>query len=565
MDSGRIDRQHYRRILAEIADGIIFVDDRMIIHGANRAAARLLGTSNALGQTHLDHWLADGQGPIRGNPLPGRVCTVHGSQERVFVKTVDALDLPGLQCLIVAPLHTSRPDAIAAFAIRDPVTRLLNRAAFEETAGAAIGKAAAEQATLLFLSVRLDRFSLINETNGHDIGDDLLRATATRLREACPAETVAARLSGGHFCLLLRTAETGTDQAISQAIHQAMERPLSIGHLQRLATVSVGTAHWPADGQDLPSLMAAVESASNLAVAGGGGKTCAFNPAILQDVKDQLELEADLRMALPRGQLSLHYQPKIQWPSTRMVGMEALLRWHHPERGMVPPDRFIPLAEQNGMIIPIGRWVMDETCRQLAAWLDAGFVPPPIAVNVSPVQLMEQPLSEILAPLEQHGIPKRLVEIEITETAVMDLLQRSPGRLTDLREAGLRVAIDDFGTGHSSLSSLRKLPISLFKIDRSFVEDVGPSREARDIVSTIIAMAQALGLEVVAEGVETTEQAEFLFDHGASIMQGYLFSQPLTAAAIAAAWLPRRRAGRVKAPPAPCAVPSSAGPCRTAC
>lgn len=249
--------------------------------------------------------------------------------------------------------------------------------------------------------------------------------------------------------------------------------------------------------------------------------------SILEEVRGRVELEADLRLAIERNEFLLHFQPKVEWPSGRLVGFEALLRWRHPVKGMIPPDRFIPLAETNGMIVALGRWVMRETCATVAAWQRQGLSPVPVSVNVSPVQLIEDDIDELLRPLAEFTLPLDLIEIELTESAMMDVIQLNRGLISALKASKMRIAIDDFGTGHSSLGSLRRLPIDIFKIDRSFVQDTSHCNEAREIVTMIVAMARALALDVVVEGVETREQADFLFGLGADIMQGYLFSPPV--------------------------------------
>ena len=385
------------------------------------------------------------------------------------------------------------------------------------------------------MSVAIERFNLFCEAHGRAMGDDLLRAFSGRLRSVAPTGSRVARLYGAQFALVMPVSGSSHHaqcEALAAAIHSGLREPLVLDACKRLVAVSIGYAGWPVDAMDRFELATAMEAAGHAARAEGETRTRAFEPAMIQDARDQVEMENDLREAVAEGQFLLHYQPKVDWPSRNLVGLEALVRWIHPVKGMIPPDHFIPLAERSGLIVPIGQWVLEQACRQIAAWRAQGFDPPPVAVNVSPVQLLHQPLADLLAPIARWSTPRHLIEIEITETAMMDLLRSSVGLLADLRASGVKVAIDDFGTGHSSLGNLRRLPINVFKIDKSFVEDTSSSREARDIVTTIIAMARALSLEVVAEGVETEDQACFLRAQGAQIMQGYLFSRPLPAEAV---------------------------------
>ena len=248
---------------------------------------------------------------------------------------------------------------------------------------------------------------------------------------------------------------------------------------------------------------------------------------MLTERRKFFEIEAELRLAIEHNELALHYQPKVSSTDRRVVGFEALVRWPHPTKGMISPAAFVPVAEQSNLIIDLGRWVLREACRQQAEWRAAGLPVVPIAVNVSPQQLLSQPLDLLLAPLSEFGITLDEIEIEITESAMMDRLPSATKVIESLRASGLHISIDDFGTGHSSLGNLRRLPIDVLKIDKSFVEDIDRSREAFDIVATIVAMARTMSLNLVAEGVETEAQAALLRSHGVEVMQGYLFHRPM--------------------------------------
>jgi EAL domain-containing protein (putative c-di-GMP-specific phosphodiesterase class I) len=337
--------------------------------------------------------------------------------------------------------------------------------------------------------------------------------------------------------MVIEASPTGIEAQLEQAIshlRQGFSQPLKTDLHQVSVTLSLGVALFPQDARDGCQLISAAEMACRRVRNKGGNHTGRFDPASLERARAAFELETDLRHAIEHEEFRLVYQPKVRLPDCRLSGVEALLRWQHPIKGFISPERFIPLAERSGLIIPLGHWVMREACRQIATWRSAGLTPPTVAVNVSPRQLVEGSLRDLLAPLEEFAVPCDLIEIEITEGAMMDVLHQTAGLLETLRTANLRVTIDDFGAGHSSLGSLRRLPISVFKIDKSLVEDTATSQQARDIVATIIAMAKALSLEVIAEGVETELQAGILQDLGASIMQGYLFAKPMTAEEVVA-------------------------------
>jgi len=528
--------------LSAVSDGVLFVDAEWVIVYANPAAARLLGTSGPMVGSRLADWfvgldrtsLAEEEERSRTVVATARI----PDQRIAVLRPARSGDAKGgadtLRCLVLQPLSAmvSAFDRMASFATRDPITLLLNSDAFDDELDLAILRARRDGGGLAAMSVAIERFNLFCEAHGRAMGDDLLRAFSGRLRAVAPVGSRVARLYGAQFAVVMPVAAPSHHcqcETVAEAIHAGLRAPLVLDSCKRLVAVSIGYAGWPADASDRFELATAMEAAGHAARAEGDARTRAFVPAMIQDARDQVEMENDLREAVAEGQFLLHYQPKVDWPSRRLVGLEALVRWAHPVKGMIPPDAFIPLAEKSGLIVPIGQWVLEQACRQIAAWRAEGFDPPPVAVNVSPVQLLHQPLAELLAPLLRWGTPRHLIELEITETAMMDLLRSSANLLADLRASGVKIAIDDFGTGHSSLGNLRRLPINVFKIDKSFVEDTPTSREARDIVTTIIAMARALSLEVVAEGVETEDQAKFLRAQGAPIMQGYLFSRPLPA------------------------------------
>lgn len=515
-----------------IDDGVALLDAEGTIIQLNRAAQSFLGDPSAGPGGEFIRWFAPAD-PVRSlldghgaHPSGIRMAVSQAvlTGEEIVVTTPGPAIAPGIRVVLLKPLlrAVGNFDRTIRFATRDPVTKFLNREAFEE---------ALEQVDLGDLEaglicIDINQFALINETHGYSAGDAVLCSVAERLRDVF-AHCEVARITGGRFAALVRAEDaTVRFDELLIAVRHAMQSPIVIAGAERLFSVSMGIALASLVGGVCASLMTAAELALRVAHAEGLSVRW-FEPQMLADHRGKLEVEADLRQALATGGLHLHYQPKVRWPEGRIEGFEALLRWQHPAKGNIPPASFIPVAEACGLIIPLGLWVMREVCRQLAAWRDQGLEPLPVAVNVSPHQLLGQCIEDLLAPLSEFRIPLDWIEIEITESALMDSLGSANSVVDDLRRVGLKITIDDFGTGHSSLGNLRRLPITTFKIDRSFVEDIETSREARDIAATIVAMADALSLDVVAEGVENEQQAEILSQIGARVMQGYLFSRPV--------------------------------------
>jgi diguanylate cyclase (GGDEF)-like protein len=436
---------------------------------------------------------------------------------------------------VLRPLKTaiSSFDRAISFATRDAVTQLLNRDAFHERLAKAIDGSPSGGV----ICADLNQFSTINEVYGFAHGDALLRAVAQRIRETIGTQSHVARIYGGRFAIVARTQEDETGRAqverMIDTLHDVMSAPFVVAGGVQPVTLSVGVATWPGDATDPDDLIGAAETAIHAMHRHGNDRTRWFASDMRVERRRFLEIEADLRRAVEQNEFTLHYQPKIRCSDQTTVGFEALLRWNHPAKGSISPAVFIPVAEQSNLIVDVGRWVLREVCRQQAAWKAQGLRILPIAVNFSPMQLLAHPLDELLAPLAEFGLSQDCIEIEITESAMMDKLPSANAVIDSLRRSGIHISIDDFGTGHSSLSNLRRLPIDTLKIDRSFVEDIEQSVEAYDIVATIVAMAKALSLDVVAEGVETETQAALLRSHGVDVMQGYLFARPMPGEAIA--------------------------------
>lgn len=418
---------------------------------------------------------------------------------------------------------------IKFLASHDSLTNLPNRAAFNQLLTFSIRNARRYERKCAILFVDLDRFKLINDSLGHAAGDALLVEMARRLRSVVRASDVVARLGGDEFMILLNEI-SGRPQAEAVAHHllSTFSTPLELsGHECRI-TASIGIAMFPEDGEDEQTLMKNADIAMYLAKAEGKNDVRFFSREIKTQSIDRLKIESSLQHAVGRDEFCLLYQPKLDVATGKVAGVEALLRWTHPELGVLPPMQFIPLAEESGLIVMIGKWVLNTACAQNMAWQRAGLPPVSMAINVSPRQFSDENLlQDIDDALAVSGMDPKYLQIEITESMVMLNVDRAIRILDAIQSRGVRLAIDDFGTGYSSMSMLKRFPIDTIKIDRSFVRDLPDNSEDKAIAQAIISMGKALGLTIVAEGVETREQDVFLREHACDEIQGYLFSKPL--------------------------------------
>ncbi|HET7491531.1 MAG TPA: EAL domain-containing protein [Bradyrhizobium sp.] len=420
---------------------------------------------------------------------------------------------------------------IQYLATHDDLTGLPNRVTFHQLFEQSIRSAhrSGHKSALLFID--LDRFKVINDSLGHEAGDALLVEVAGRLKHCVRESDLVARFGGDEFVIVVDGISCQEQAAvIAQKVLTALLPPIVLAGHECRTTGSIGIAVYPENGNDVQTLTKNADMAMYRAKEDGKNNFRFFSAEVKSQSIERLKLEADLRHALELDQLTLHYQPKIEVATGRISGAEALLRWTHPTLGNVSPTEFIPLAEETGLIIPIGRWVLRRACAQNTFWHSKGIPPISIAVNLSPRQFLDADLlDDIDGVLASTGMPAHLLQLEITESMVMQNVERAIGLLDKIRSRGVRLAIDDFGTGYSSMSLMKKFPIDTIKIDRSFVRDLAKSPEDRAIAKAIISMSKALGLTVIAEGVETTEQDGFLRRHGCDEVQGYLFSKPLPA------------------------------------
>ena len=549
----------HEKLLQHMDDGAVILDRDGRVVWANRAASDLVGVATGLRGEKLTHWVSD---HARLDELIASSETPGAKPQSIVVSAVNKIG----QILVQAPARSadepctlifkhfasavSSFDRAITFATHDSVTGLLNREAFHD----ALSTAATRSSRITVVCTTIDQFSHINDVYGHADGDIVLRIVAQRLLSVLGPKVSLARLYGARFAFMLcvrdgqTTSTSGLDtDKVVDLVRRAMLSPVIVGGRNHSVTASIGFAICP-DAVTAGELLSAAETAVRMAGESGAGRVLAFERSMLSERRNFLQIESDLRDAIATNQLRLVYQPKVRWSDGRIVGFEALARWTHPSKGPVSPGQFVPVAEKCGLAAELGRWAVEEAARQMTEWKANGLNPVPVAVNLSPRHVLIQAIDELLEPVAHKGLPQHSIEIEITEGALMDQLASTPKVIDSLRSAGVRISIDDFGTGHSSLANLRRLPIHTLKIDRSFVEDLEHSKEAHDIVATIVGMARSLSLEVIAEGVETQSQGEILARLGVSQMQGYLFSRPLSAED--AATLLAAHAGRIVVPAA---------------
>jgi len=415
-------------------------------------------------------------------------------------------------------------------ATHDLLTHLPNRSHFHQDLARSLAEARRHGSRVGVLFLDLDRFKLANDTFGHAMGDRLLQLVAERLR-GCVRETDnVARLGGDEFTLVLKNIrKTDTIARVAQKILAALARPFNVDGFEFFLTASIGVSVFPADGSDVDTLLRSADTAMYRAKAGGKNRYEFYRSEMNDRMLERMELEQNLRGALEREQFVLHYQPEVDIRSGAIIGMEALIRWNHPRLGLLPPSRFIPLAEETGLIVPIGEWVLRTACAQNRAWLDRGLNPLSVAVNISARQFQNQdPVAAVRRALDDTDLDPALLELELTESVLMQDLSHADQALADLRRLGAQISIDDFGTGYSSLAYLTRFPLEKLKIDRMFIQTITMDHQDRALAAAIVALARSLNLKPLAEGVETAAQLNTLRALECDRIQGFVFSRPLS-------------------------------------
>ena len=424
----------------------------------------------------------------------------------------------------------------------DPVTELPNRHEFNDALAYALARADRQDSSVGLLLLDLDNFKVVNDTLGHHCGDQLLKLVAGRLVAILRTTDIICRIGGDEFVVIVEPADDSSEMAsVARKILAVLAEPFDLEGHQLYVSASIGVSLYPFDAKDVATLTRNADTAMYHAKHQGKNRYAVFQAEMELRAQRRLRMEANLRRALQNEELYLHYQPQIDLRSGRIVGVEALIRWHCREMGQLSPAEFIPVAEESGIIVDLGRWVLQSACRQAAAWCKAGLLDSleHVAVNLSACQARDPGLmDDIRAILHETQLPHGLLELEITEGVLMDNVHANVELMRRLQDTGIHLSVDDFGTGYSSMSYLKRLPIDQLKIDRSFVRDLPGEGEA--IVTAIIAMAHSLHLKVVAEGVETLQQVEFLRTAGCDNVQGFFFARPMTAAQLTALLLERR-------------------------
>lgn len=407
----------------------------------------------------------------------------------------------------------------------DPLTGLPNRLLFDALVIHALDGARREQSQAALLVLDLDRFKNINDSYGHQLGDTILRTVADRLQQVLRDQYMLARLGGDEFCVLIEQLEDEQQAAnVATMIQEALAAPIAAGNREFYLSASIGICLFPQDGADPAKLLRNADTAMYRAKEAGGGFQF-YAPDHTSRIRERLTLEASLRKAIERGELRLNYQPQVSLATGEVTGVEALARWTSPEFGLVPPGKFIPIAEESGLIMPLGEWVLEDACHQMRRWCDQGIAIPRMAVNLSALQIERSDIVGLVRRvLDKSGLTPDRLELEITEGYILQQTELAITTLKQLRDLGVTIAIDDFGTGFSSLSYLHRLPIDRLKIDRSFVHEIGSGSRAAQVAQAIISLGQALGLAIIGEGVEQPVHAETLRGWGCQEGQGFLYS-----------------------------------------
>lgn len=455
-------------------------------------------------------------------PIEDIVAPIHDRKGSVIGAVIVFRDISAARAMALQMTHSFQHDFL---------TGLPNRVLLNDRVSQAINMTPRHMKKIGILFLDLDGFKHINDSLGHPIGDKLLQSIGQRLVNCVRVSDTVSRQGGDEFVVLLSEMEQSQDAAITaRRMLQAVSEPHSIGPHDLHVTASIGVSVFPNDGQDVDTLVKNADAAMYQAKENGPQTYQFFTPAMNVRAVERQSIEGSLRRALERKEFTLHYQPKINLKTRQITGAEALIRWTHPTRGPVSPAEFISVAEDSGLILSIGKWVLRNACTQARAWLDAGLTLPGIAVNISAMEFRDEHfLENIFAVLNEAGLPPSVLEVELTESVLMKRVTLTQSVLVALRAGGVQVSVDDFGTGYSSLSYLRKFPIDALKIDQSFIHQLGAAPDDTAIVTAIISMGRSMNLRVVAEGVETQEELAFLRANECDEAQGYFFSRPVPA------------------------------------
>jgi diguanylate cyclase (GGDEF)-like protein/PAS domain S-box-containing protein len=547
----RESEERVRKFADATSEGIVFFENGIVTDANNALAEMMRGkVEDLVGKRVLEfvdepfkltvaQHIRDGY----ERPYEGRVKRFDGTLFAAdFVGKTIVYQGKTLRMTVVRDI-TDRKEAearIQFLAHHDALTHLPNRVLFNDQLQLALASARRRGNMVAVFFIDLDNFKTINDSLGHHIGDDLLKRVAKRLQSCIRDSDLIARLGGDEFVIAITDIDSVDEAApVAEKLAQALGEPLPLEGQLLTVAASIGISVFPKDGDSVEALIRNADNAMYLAKDRGRSNFQFFTPSLHEAANHALAMESGIRNAIKFAEFVLHYQPEVLSKTGMLTSVEALIRWQHPEMGLLSPAKFIPLAEHRGLIVPIGRWVLNDAIRQAREWLDAG-IRVPVAVNLSAMQFKQKGLVEdIAARLAEHQLPGELLELELTESLFLEDASAAGKTLGRLKDLGVTLAIDDFGTGYSSLAYLKRYPIDKVKIDRSFIRDIPNDKDDVAITLAIINLAESMGLRVVAEGVETPEQVEFLEHHHCDYIQGFLISHPLPAQELWQ-WLKRR-------------------------
>ncbi len=523
-------------LLDSIRDAVIIADGEGNPLRSNPAFETLMGFT-AAGGAEVSRLAA---GMIHRAMTPGAggrwqgMVTCPDGKERPFEVTAAAInsgtDFPDRYLCVVRPAVAEDANGDGGTFGYDSLTGLPNRDLFGDRIGQAVLQANRTGGSVALMMMGLDRFTLVNDALGHGAGDRLLIEVARRLKMCVRETDTAVRLDGDKFALVMAIADTDDSVIVAEKALNAVKEPFALDGQEVVITFSIGISVYPLDADSSAQLVKHAENALHYAKISGRNQYQFFSKDMNRKAKSRLELEGRLRRALANEEFVVFYQPKVSADRDTIVGAEALIRWMDPERGMVSPGEFIPVAEESGQIEAIGTWILRQSCRQNRKWQDAGHAPLKVSVNVSARQFRSRTLLDtVVAALDDTGLDPKWLELEITESMLMNDVDTAVRKMTALRDLGIGLSIDDFGTGYSSLSYLGRFPITTLKIDRAFIADVDTNPKTAEIARAIIGLSRGLNLEVVAEGAEIAEHIMFLRNNGCDTVQGFYYSRPVPA------------------------------------
>lgn len=514
----------YKAMFEQLEAGILMTDADGIIQSSNFAYSELSGFEND-----------EVTGKRIASLLEGTYTENEISEGEVYVKRKNKKDTP--RWLYVNPVTDDAGNITSViYLIRnfhvcgfDPLTNLPNRFLLTRHLNKAIRRAQKNSTMIAILYVDLDRFKFVNDTLGHDYGDFLLKAATERIKGALGSKNFIVRMGGDEFvCVLEGLSDEKEASMLAKAVVDSFSQSFMLKETEVFVTASVGISLFPYDGDEAEILVTNADSAMYLAKRNGKNQYKRVQAHESAGAFEKLLLENSLRKALKEDELTLYFQPQIHLKTNEMLSMEALIRWNHSELGLISPGEFIPIAEETGLIVPIGDWVLETACLKIVEWQNAGLPPVRVAVNLSAAQLLQTDfVAKIDHILKKTNVDPFFLELEITENIVMQDVHKTVTILHKLKERGVHLSIDDFGTGYSSLNYLRELPVDTVKIDRSFIKDIDKDKSSASLTKAIIALAHDLGLRVVAEGVETRQQLALIKQQSCDVVQGFYFSRPL--------------------------------------